>query len=212
MHYGETYGKRKSIYISNYNLDHGAGDCDSWSHSCSPLYYKQTPYLYNDVRMGPYFVDFEAFQHGTERFLIKELCIIDVDRPLTPLYFIFRSPKAWDSLNSQQQMTYRYQSQHLHHLEYSEGVSLFCKTCVARFIKLTFPNCLAGIFYVMGTQKFDYLRNKFPCFNWCEYNGVTLNTLPTIPTNIQCFHRDHGEHCACLKCYRLYQHYITLPD
>ena len=162
--------------------------------------------------MGAIFVDFEAFQHGaTERFKLKELCVLSSDRPLTPLYFLFRASPPWEKLDVEQQKTYAYQSRHLHHLEYSEGVASFCKSCVARMIKAAFPEWQTCIFYVMGAQKMDYLRHKFPMFNWCEYNGVTVNTLPTLPHNITCLHRPHGDHCACLKCYKLYHHYITLP-
>ena len=162
--------------------------------------------------MGAIFVDFEAFQHGpSERFKLKELCLLSADRPLTPLYFLFGASPLWEQLDGEQQRTYAYQSRHLHHLEYSEGVVSFCKGCVARVIKTTFPDYINCVFYVMGSQKMEYLRDKFPMFNWCEYNGVTVNSLPSLPHNITCLHRPHGDHCACLKCYKLYQHYITSP-
>ena len=160
--------------------------------------------------MGAIFVDFEAFQHGaSEQFKLKELCILSADRPLTPIYFLFRGSPAWELLKEDQRMTYAYQSRHIHHLEYSEGVVQFCKSCVARTIKTAFPDWINSIFYVMGKQKMDFLKSKFPMFNWTEYNGVTMNTLPTLPHNITCLHRPHGDHCACLKCYKLYHHYVT---
>ena len=162
--------------------------------------------------MGPYFIDFEAFQHGEEHYRIKELCILDVDRPLSPLYFIFAADKSWDALRISQQKTYSFQSRHIHGLGYDEGVTLYCSSCVARLMKQTFPNCLNGIFYVMGLQKMNFLITQFPKFNFCEYH-VTFNILPQIAHNISCLHRNHSaEHCACLKCYRLYQHYITLSS
>lgn len=165
---------------------------------------------------GPYFVDFEAFQHGTEKYKIKEMCVIDVNRPLSPLYFIFSltaALKPWDQLGLEQRKTYDYQSQHLHRLTYGEGVIPYCKTCIWRMIKHTFPTCINGIFYVIGSQKCAHLMNEFPKLNWCEYCLRNWNSdLPKIPPNISCLHRPHGDHCACLKCYRLYQHYITLTD
>ena len=162
------------------------------------------------LTMSTIFVDFEAFQHGTtERYKLKELCLLSADRPLTPLYFLFRGWPTWELLNDDQKRTYSYQSNHIHHLEYTEGVVIFCKCCIARAIKIAFPEWVNSVFYVMGSQKYDWLRRKFPMFNWCEYNGVTLNTLPIIPHNISCLHRPHGDHCACLKCFKLYQHYIT---
>ena len=183
--------------------------CRIYKHGCKTSSSSYIAVTINST-MGTIFVDFEAFQHGTtERFKLKELCILSVDRPLTPLYFLFRCSKPWEELDTDQRRTYAYQSRHLHHLEYSEGVVSYCKSCIARLIKKIYPNWINCIFYVMGVQKFDYLRNKFPMFNWCEYNGVTVNTLPSLPHNITCLHRPHGDHCACLKCYKLYYHYIT---
>lgn len=160
--------------------------------------------------MSPYFIDFEAFQHGTEKYVIKELCVIDVDQPFSPLYFIFKSRKRWDSLSKEQQTTYDYQTQYVHHIGWVEGEPRYCRGCVWETIKDVFPFCRNEIFYVMGKQKMDHLRNKFPHLNLCEYN-VTMNTLPDLPPNITCIYRSHGEHCACLKCFRLVKHYSQLP-
>ena len=46
------------------------------------------------------FIDFEAFQHGNEDFMIKELCILDENVPLKPLTFVFKPTKPWDILKS----------------------------------------------------------------------------------------------------------------
>jgi hypothetical protein len=161
--------------------------------------------------MSPYFIDFEAFQHGTGKYEMKELCVIDVDRPFSPLYFLFKSNKKWESLKMDQQKTYHYQSQYVHGIGWDEGEEYCCRKCVWRHIVETFPLCQNEIFYVMGEQKMDYLHNKFPKLNLCLYN-VTMNTLPHLPPNITCIYRSHGEHCACLKCYRLVKHYAQLTD
>ena len=161
--------------------------------------------------MGPFFVDFEAFQHGEEDFHIKELCIIDADIPLDPCYFIFGPHKPWDRLTSEQKTTYSFQSRALHHLDYNEGLDVFCTGCVSRAIKKQFyPGYRNGIFYVMGEQKLRYMKDILPEFNWCEYN-LTVEQLPPLIRNIGCLHRPHDvTHCACLKALKLYQHYIHL--
>lgn len=162
--------------------------------------------------MGPYFIDFEAFQHGDGPFKIKELCIIDADRVLSPIYFIFRAPKSWNSLSAEEQRTYSYETNQLHGLQWNEGATRYCRRCTWYWIKEAFPLCRNSIFYVMGQQKMQFLQQEFPELNFCEYN-VTLQTLPSIPPNIRCLYRDHDQtHCACLKCYRLYQHYICSAD
>jgi hypothetical protein len=160
--------------------------------------------------MSPFFIDFEAFQHGSNKFRLKELCVMDVDRPLNPLYFIFKGGKKWEDLTCGEQQTYSYQRRYLHHLGWEEGHARYCRRCVWYFIKDYFPQIRNSIVYVMGEQKIKFLQNEFPSLNFCEYN-VTLALLPNVAANINCFYRDHGEHCACLKCYRLYTHYITLP-
>ena len=58
--------------------------------------------------MSPYFIDFEAFQHGDEDFILKELVVLNVDRPLHPLYFLFKPMCQWNSLDPAKKVTYCY--------------------------------------------------------------------------------------------------------
>jgi len=160
--------------------------------------------------MAPFFMDYEAFQHGSGKTIIKELCIVDVDQPMIPLYFLFHNDKKWSELDSAQQKTYKYQTQYIHHLNWNVGTSRYCRECVYYYIKKSFPDYLNGIFYVMGEQKLTYLKSQFPSLNFCTYN-VTFNDLPKLAVNIGCMDHEHGEHCACKKCYRLLHHYLSLP-
>lgn len=160
--------------------------------------------------MAPFFIDFEAFQHGEGSFKIKELCVLDADRPFSPLYFLFKADKKWDALDDDIQTTFSYQMRHIHKLGWQEGTSRYCRHCVWDLIKDTFPGCRNGIFYVLGSQKLNYLKHAFPKLNVVEYN-TSFNSLPLLPPNISCIYREHGDHCACLKCYRLLKHYIELP-
>lgn len=163
--------------------------------------------------MGIYFVDFEAFQHGDESFQVKELCIIDIDRPLRPLYILYAPKISWAKLSHNQKMTYLYQTHNLHHLDYNEGYIDYSEGYTWQAIMKHFPMCRnhGAIFYIMGKQKMEFMKKSYPQLNWCEYH-VTLNNLPLLPRNISCLYRTHNyTHCACLKTYRLYQHYIDLP-
>jgi len=157
--------------------------------------------------MPPYFVDFEAFQHGEERFHIKELCIIDVDNPLKPVYFLFKADKNWHGLSDCVKQTYNFQTNNLHQLAWNEGETRYCRRCVQYCVETIFPLCRNGIFYVMGTQKLKYLQDQFPKWNFAEYM-ILMKDLPLLPPNIGCIYRAHGEHCACLKCYQLVKHYL----
>ena len=160
--------------------------------------------------MGPHFIDFEAFQYQGQ-YKIKELCIIDVDKPLTPLYYVFDSPSSWRELDDDQQYQYSYQTRKIHHLKWHEGDNCYCANCVMYHIKNDFPYWCNGIFYVMDCyngQKVKFLMQEFPELNIVNYN-VTFKQLPYITRNITCLHRDHGVHCAYLKCMRLCYHYMN---
>jgi hypothetical protein len=43
--------------------------------------------------MSPFIIEFEAFQHRGH-YKLKELCIMDMENPLSPLYFIFASRRS----------------------------------------------------------------------------------------------------------------------
>ena len=97
---------------------------------------------------GPYFIDLEAFQHG-HKTIIKELCILDIHRPLRPLYFLFTPPQIWQTLSAAELDSYDYQERHIHQLLWGEGKSRYCRKCVYHHIKENFPACENAIFYVM---------------------------------------------------------------
>jgi hypothetical protein len=158
------------------------------------------------------FIDFEAFQHGNEDFMIKELCILDESAPLKPLTFVFKPTKPWDKLNGSQKRTYAYQEHKLHQLAWNEGSKSYCNSCVERNIKRAMPLYENANCYVVGKQKADFLRRELPMLNIIEFSFVdSYKDLPRAPAHLSCTYRYHGkEHCAVLKCYRLMLHYQSL--
>jgi hypothetical protein len=162
--------------------------------------------------MAPFFLDFEAFQHGEGRYQVKEMCMMDVDRPFAkPLYLLFAPSREWYQLDEKEQRSYKYVSNHLHKLGWYEGDVHYGRFFVLHMIKKTFPEFNKGITYVMGVQKMNFLMDEFPEMDFCEYH-VSMKLLPRLPHNITCPYRNHGDHCACLKCYRLLEHYYELPQ
>ncbi len=159
---------------------------------------------------GPFFIDFEAFQHGSERPMVKELCIMEFHRPLTPLYYMFRPDCQWNMLDEGQQKTYTWETNHHHHIDWDEGNTRFCSMCIMSCIKEVFPAWNIGMFYVMECEsngpKVKILKKMFPKLNIVNYN-VTFDALPTITPNIVCLYRNHSIHCAYLKCMRMLQHH-----
>lgn len=163
----------------------------------------------NKITMSPIFIDFEAFQHGAEPFRIKELCIMDCARPGQPLHLIFNPHVQWHCLNNRRRHTYAYQTNHLHHLQWQEGFVRYCRECLFFVIQFHFPKWQNETFYVLGAQKLQFLRRELPRLRLVEYNA-TLSQLPQLCLQSTCPYRNHGQHCAVLKCYRLYYHYMML--
>ena len=155
-------------------------------------------------------IDFEAHQHGDEPFHVKELCVISASQPLKPLYYLFKSKQSWSSLSIQQKRTYCYQEHHLHHLAWNEGNERYCANClfediIERFPLATLPEAKC---YVIGKQKADFLQEQLPQLNIYEYANSFKDVPNDAPSHLTCSYRNHSrDHCATLKCYRMYEQY-----
>jgi hypothetical protein len=164
--------------------------------------------------MSPFFIEFEGFQHKNGSFIFKELCVVDVDHPYDYLYYTFKNYVEWSSLCDKDKITNQYLTNNHHKLDWYEGDSRFCATCIQYFIQQRYPNWRNGIFYTMESQvegpKVKAIRSHFPDLNVVHYNS-TLSKLPLLESNISCPHRAHGEHCAYRKCIRLLKDF-TLFD
>ena len=158
-------------------------------------------------------IDFEAFQHGAEDYIIKELCILNIENPLQVVHAVFRPPMSWRHLSPEQRRTYGYQKGQLHQLSWDEGQRAFCVDCILRNLCYKFPllNASTAKFYVVGEQKCAHLKQLFPKLNIMNYYNLSYKHLPPQAcTHLQCPYRNHDrEHCALLKCYRVYMHHST---
>jgi len=170
-----------------------------------------------------FFIDFEAFQHGKdEDFIIKELAIIDSNNPLRSACYVFLPHCSWESLSAEHRRTYNYLERRLHRLTWNEGTLRYCTRCLQNDIAYFFTGSSVdkAIFYTMGEQKAEFLRREFPHMHIEDYGNafvsninrknenLTIKKLPRAPQHISCTYRNHSrEHCALLKCYRMYMHY-----
>ena len=157
-----------------------------------------------------FFIDFEGFRRHDE-FVIKELCVISVDRSEDSLYYAFRLDRdEWQALTVEEQKTNMFASQHLHQLHWLEGVTRYCQTCVMFHLDRKFPRWKDGMFYVLDSAcgpKVRFLEKEFPQLRLVNYNGLTFKTLPE--THAACPFREHGEHCAFRKCHQLLTHFTS---
>ena len=159
--------------------------------------------------MSPYFIDFEGFQYRGQ-YIIKELCIMDVDKPLQPLYYMFTPITNWSRLSVDERLQFGYQKKYIHHIDWYAGHVLYSQKAIMQQIKQDFQLWDVGIFYVMDRfngDKLKFLKQEFPQLRMSNYN-ITFHSLPRISSNIQCIYCNHGAHCAYLKCMRLCYHYI----
>jgi hypothetical protein len=162
-----------------------------------------------------FFIEFEAFQHGNEDFHIKELCLMDAAKPMRQLHYIYRPPHQWESLSLEHKRTYNYQSRMLHRMSWNEGYTRFCTECLRRDVDqwMNGNTHRTSIIYVLGQQKVDYLQRLLPNCNIVNYQtafNVTLKDLPDAPGHACCIYRNHGTHCAVLKCLRMYLYFVSL--
>lgn len=137
---------------------------------------------------------------------------MDASNPLRCYTYVFVAPRCWQSLSRQQRFTYNYATHRLHGLTWYEGYARYCTECLNRdMVRFFKPS--ENIFYAIGQQKTEFLRRQFPGLLIMDYgalNNVVLKDLPPAPPHVTCNYRKHSrEHCAVLKCYRLYLHYCS---
>jgi len=162
-----------------------------------------------------YFIDFEANQHGHGPYLLKELCIMDVENPLRNLCMVFAPPKPWCQTTPEERRTYLYNQQKLHHLNWYEGNYIFDAKVVTGQIYWFIGSINNAVFFAQNMQKTKILQELLPGLNIINYADLdsccaelTIAKLPSAPNYISCTYRNHGRHsCAVLKCFRLCLHY-----
>lgn len=163
--------------------------------------------------MSPLFIDYEAFV-SNGKHIIKELCVINVDNPFSPLYYLFSPQIKYSELSASDKMTNYYLSTNHHYIPYCNGSVKFCKECIASHIKDVFPFVENSIVYVLEPKgsdgkKLKTLMEIFPTLNLVAYNFKKMTDLPLPPPNVVCPYMDHGLHCAYMKCLRMYLDYIN---
>lgn len=160
--------------------------------------------------MPPLFIAVEGFKTrgGGDEFKIKELCILDANKPLAPLYFTFKFTRQWCSLKDADKTFFHTQTRDRHQLIWDEGESRFCPSCVEFHIRQSFPAYKSQIFYMLacGLVEIDFVRMKLPMLNIMLYDTPQYS-LPSLAHNILCPYREHGYFCAYLTCMRLYTDY-----
>lgn len=153
--------------------------------------------------MSVLFIDFEAYQDDDANYLIKELCIMDVDNILKPFYYMFTFSESMESFSKSAQKTNNYLLHRRHHLLWPDGD---CKFDPALILQDLPSNALYYVKDQINGKKINTLKHFFPNLRIVNYNS---KNLLHIPNNIKCPYYNHGDFCAYKKCLRLCVHYLS---
>lgn len=141
--------------------------------------------------MATYFIDFQGFRTD-ENIIIKELCIMDANNILYPLFGMFKFSTPSSIFSDHTQAINNYLSLHHHTLRWEEGDQSFCGGCINADE--------SGLYYVYDVEdgfKMNTLRRIFPRLRLVVY---AKESILDVPSNISCMWREHGTHCAYKTC------------
>jgi hypothetical protein len=150
------------------------------------------------------FIEIEGFQVRKGQYHIKELVILSSTKPLEPIYYLFKEPFPESYLSAEEEACAKYATRNLHALQWSEGKTHFCVDCITSTIQEKFDS---STYFCLGENKCAMLSQMFPQLDIQPYCYTTFKKLPPLSRHIRCLHRDHGEHCALRKVYRLMLHH-----
>ena len=155
-----------------------------------------------------------------EKTIIKELCVLDDKQPLDPMYYIFKPEFPFTKLSQTEQRQVAFITGQIHGLNWYEGESTFCATCIQRDIINTLGDedddddsastiqvssiaeATKWDFHVAGQHTATHLSAVFPKLRFIDC-ASDYRDLEDVGRHITCLHRAHGEHCAMRICYRL---------
>ena len=159
--------------------------------------------------MSVYFIDFQGFCTNERILSIKELCIMSTNIVFEPMHYVFESTLPRNTLSSKVKHTNRYLSDFYHKIEWEEGTDILCPTCIIKDLNVT-----DSIFYVLDKcdgNKLQTLKKFFPMLRLVNYSKNSAE-LPTVPENIRCVWREHGQHCAYKHCLAMCIDYCSLNE
>ena len=124
--------------------------------------------------MTIWFIDLKVLSIDNDK-CIKELCVMNVNDVLNPTHYVFYEPFSDNVTN------------------YGLRSNAICQTCL-------YDNLYKNdLFYVVDSYNGDNIKNIksiFPCLRITNYNM----SFTSVPANINCPWRAHGDICAYKQC------------
>ena len=157
--------------------------------------------------MPPYVLDFLMTtlpRGGSTSEHLKELCILDVEAPQNPLYYIFRLlPPTTTTTTTDAAASVNDSDGDNDTLQWWEGKSRYCHNCVMFHIKEAYPNTWSSSIFYVREEKLTLARDLFPELPIWGTKSLSSSSSSSSH-NITCLFREHDPNCAYILCMRLY--------
>jgi hypothetical protein len=137
----------------------------------------------------------------SSRLWPKELCYIDVDKPLDLQYYLLKTEKKGLNLTTDDKHRYPYLVKFYHRLQYNQGTAYLNNINIES----------DSVILVNGEEKRNMVQSLF---NHCLVFNVECPSLLRLSDTykyICCPFSNHSlQHCACIKLYKFYSYYNQL--
>lgn len=150
------------------------------------------------VDLKPCVVEFQAFRGNNDKFIIKELVVLDL-LTFVVYPFTFEAPFSFNKLNSKAKTTNKWLTKHFHHIQWYEGYISY-----TNLHSIMFQFCKQyNYIYTRGLEKRNWLQQ------YTHGNIIDINMDKDFgydPGNccVTVQHPKHGQtQCALRNAYRL---------
>lgn len=146
----------------------------------------------------PCVIEFQAFRGNNNRFIIKELVILDL-LSFVAYPFLFEAPYSFNKLNAKAKATNKWITRHFHHIQWYEGYITYTNL---HSIMYNFCTQFTHI-YTRGLEK----RNWIKQYTYANVFDITINKSFQYHFKNMCISAKNPKHgqtqCALHNAYRL---------
>lgn len=152
----------------------------------------------DEVLVRPCVIEFQAFRGNNDRFIIKELVILDL-QTFVVYPFIFEPPFSFNKLNSKAKRTNTWLSRYFHHIQWYEGYITY-----TNLHSIMFQFCKRyNVIYTRGLEK----RNWIQRYTYGKVYDIHVDRDFLNQQDHICVNTDNPKHgltgCALRNAYRL---------
>lgn len=126
-----------------------------------------------------YVVDFQAFKSLNNKFIVKELAILRVDRDDCDLHLIFKPPQPFDTLPKEMRKRVAFLTKHIHGIPWEIGHNDF-----KNFVKSNNVLQKADVIFVKGSERVNFIRDMLQ-------NSVEVLDLDNFMYTTTCFFENY---------------------